>query len=449
MELKKRVWKKNTLFERIMNEVKKAGNFLFKKMGLEEEYEKLKGHPLNFLDVEYKKAKFYDNTSMGKWWRDSVDAGIKKAWSEMVQDRFTVGQETVEMFNPDVKKWSKAAEPEWLKPSNFCLAPKYPVLWFEEDGRYSSSSWSEEDGRQSSNDFGSQLSTGVFVVSSETEEGWLVRGLILMGANQVPGPNQDWAPEFKDRLGVGKIARVGEFLFDLDKGGTPTYWKWAGDETFIEGFDPGVKNPKEMLDHVVYSAVVNFMLTVDIWHRRGEEVEETHDVVADISRKKPCPCGSGKKFKRCCGEGYNRQVPTNYEELLQSVGVINIDPTRKFIKKRCGDDTLSERSYRLARCRSAHWVFYGTFCDPGRGGCGKTIVKNPGQETGYGKIDRVVEEGEACPFCNKTKYFAKNDLLFGKRAGKFWHKSSVVDEAGAIGFADAEYKLVLRGQENG
>jgi uncharacterized protein YecA (UPF0149 family) len=28
----------------------------------------------------------------------------------------------------------------------------------------------------------------------------------------------------------------------------------------------------------------------------------------DIGRNEPCPCGSGKKFKKCCGSPVSRQV---------------------------------------------------------------------------------------------------------------------------------------------
>ena len=38
--------------------------------------------------------------------------------------------------------------------------------------------------------------------------------------------------------------------------------------------------------------------------RPGGEVAETQPVVAPkIGRNDPCPCGSGKKYKRCCGAG--------------------------------------------------------------------------------------------------------------------------------------------------
>jgi uncharacterized protein YecA (UPF0149 family) len=30
-------------------------------------------------------------------------------------------------------------------------------------------------------------------------------------------------------------------------------------------------------------------------------------LLADFPRKQPCPCGSGKKFKRCCGDSRHRQ----------------------------------------------------------------------------------------------------------------------------------------------
>jgi uncharacterized protein len=39
-------------------------------------------------------------------------------------------------------------------------------------------------------------------------------------------------------------------------------------------------------------------------HRQGSPVAYTSDLhrnAPKIGRNEPCPCGSGKKFKRCCG----------------------------------------------------------------------------------------------------------------------------------------------------
>jgi len=37
------------------------------------------------------------------------------------------------------------------------------------------------------------------------------------------------------------------------------------------------------------------------WHRRGGEVQKSTDVPV-VGRNDPCPCGSGKKYKYCCGK---------------------------------------------------------------------------------------------------------------------------------------------------
>jgi len=38
----------------------------------------------------------------------------------------------------------------------------------------------------------------------------------------------------------------------------------------------------------------------DVWHAIGPRVE-TVRVADKTGRNDPCPCGSGKKFKKCCG----------------------------------------------------------------------------------------------------------------------------------------------------
>ena len=40
----------------------------------------------------------------------------------------------------------------------------------------------------------------------------------------------------------------------------------------------------------------------DMEQGRGERIK-TFGVSNKISRNTPCPCGSGKKYKRCCGKG--------------------------------------------------------------------------------------------------------------------------------------------------
>ncbi|MBY6058588.1 SEC-C domain-containing protein [Leisingera daeponensis] len=37
-------------------------------------------------------------------------------------------------------------------------------------------------------------------------------------------------------------------------------------------------------------------LPLDVLHRFP-----WHELLDDLGRNEPCPCGSGKKFKQCCG----------------------------------------------------------------------------------------------------------------------------------------------------
>lgn len=54
----------------------------------------------------------------------------------------------------------------------------------------------------------------------------------------------------------------------------------------IEGFDPDVDIP--------------FMITRLYDHWRAETAESTFSSGVKAGRNDPCPCGSGRKFKRCC-----------------------------------------------------------------------------------------------------------------------------------------------------
>lgn len=70
-----------------------------------------------------------------------------------------------------------------------------------------------------------------------------------------------------------------------------------------------------------------------VWNVRGGT--DSLDRVARVGRNDPCPCGSGKKYKRCCGSraaigsepGPKPFVCANAEEFLKALGRGAIDPS--------------------------------------------------------------------------------------------------------------------------
>lgn len=45
-----------------------------------------------------------------------------------------------------------------------------------------------------------------------------------------------------------------------------------------------------------------FWWTVDRFTHEPKSVEESGQTQPEIGRNDPCPCGSGKKYKKCCGQ---------------------------------------------------------------------------------------------------------------------------------------------------
>ncbi len=115
--------------------------------------------------------------------------------------------------------------------------------------------------------------------------------------------------ELAERFGVDKLVMVG----------------------FLDGINDSLKNPnpieemtedtvvnldydKELLYKNMVEAKAEWLYTLDAWNtlipdenRRRElyrEQKSAHTVVKEkkISRNDPCPCGSGKKYKFCCGK---------------------------------------------------------------------------------------------------------------------------------------------------
>jgi uncharacterized protein YecA (UPF0149 family) len=60
----------------------------------------------------------------------------------------------------------------------------------------------------------------------------------------------------------------------------------------------------EMREKLLDALPINLVRMHHLWHGRNDPFPPsplTHYEGRKIGRNEPCPCGSGKKFKRCCG----------------------------------------------------------------------------------------------------------------------------------------------------
>ena len=71
------------------------------------------------------------------------------------------------------------------------------------------------------------------------------------------------------------------------------------------------KNKRELLEameywqHVIHLPLLNGNTMEGI---RNQLIQQQQSAVPKIGRNAPCPCGSGKKFKHCCGD-FSHKAP--------------------------------------------------------------------------------------------------------------------------------------------
>jgi uncharacterized protein YecA (UPF0149 family) len=65
---------------------------------------------------------------------------------------------------------------------------------------------------------------------------------------------------------------------------------------FVEGITPEMRTAIVERLPVILQVVAAYWRDPDWQPPRSEPVRSTK-----VGRNEPCPCGSGKKFKRCCG----------------------------------------------------------------------------------------------------------------------------------------------------
>ena len=52
-----------------------------------------------------------------------------------------------------------------------------------------------------------------------------------------------------------------------------------------------------------------------------------------LGRNDPCPCGSGKKFKKCCWEDYNAPIVIDAKKLLNKMPSKSLDALIEDLKE--------------------------------------------------------------------------------------------------------------------
>jgi len=73
----------------------------------------------------------------------------------------------------------------------------------------------------------------------------------------------------------------------------------------------------------------------------------------DYDRNKPCPCGTERKFKRCCKPHLPRYIPTDWlAEYLDDIGVTKtstVNKVKMFIEKAIGLNRTAQKVVEQSR----------------------------------------------------------------------------------------------------
>ena len=51
-----------------------------------------------------------------------------------------------------------------------------------------------------------------------------------------------------------------------------------------------------------YSGAAKEMTKGSVYGEQGNRTQQVVKKRSEIGRNEPCPCGSGKKYKKCCGQ---------------------------------------------------------------------------------------------------------------------------------------------------
>lgn len=115
---------------------------------------------------------------------------------------------------------------------------------------------------------------------------------------------EGWAYGFTEGVALNRAAW--KSLFD-----TPQGQQWyrpiglLGDESFSANQDELTQTPelRQELAHQIEDSLVNIHAFWLPLRKAIDERETSQRLRTKVGRNEPCPCGSGKKFKKCCGSG--------------------------------------------------------------------------------------------------------------------------------------------------
>ena len=93
-----------------------------------------------------------------------------------------------------------------------------------------------------------------------------------------------WEPMFKDRRATELVMSIFALVRDEP-------------ERFAD------RIPQKMLDEIVDQLPVILQSIAAYWHDPDRPLPQREQPLRStkVGRNDPCPCGSGKKFKKCCG----------------------------------------------------------------------------------------------------------------------------------------------------
>jgi hypothetical protein len=136
---------------------------------------------------------------------------------------------------------------------------------------------------------------------------------------------------------------------DVDPNDTPAFFEPVLD--LLRGDDP---------DSVARRAAISveelFERRDAFLHSQARKAEEEDLVLQKVGRNDPCPCGSGKKYKKCCMRKHQEVRARMDPEEVRRRTQRERDKEQRNIRAREGYTLLGLRSYQKARALAQRWL---------------------------------------------------------------------------------------------
>ncbi len=112
----------------------------------------------------------------------------------------------------------------------------------------------------------------------------------------------DWAAGFMDALGL-RVGAWRPLLNDEDAGYLMMPFLALTSEADAEIMFQGMKKQTSEIIQEISESLPDIIKQIhDYWKgQRGTTTGNTRTFGSKVGRNEPCPCGSGRKYKRCCG----------------------------------------------------------------------------------------------------------------------------------------------------